>query len=98
VGAVLCRTVWAVAALTVAAAFAVQHHRHRRRVRAMRAQQLAERLAASRAHADHLVQQQRMRAVADRLLADGLVVAEATDVIDRALGHGEEREGSGEDD
>ena len=96
-GAVNRRTAWAVAALTVAAAFAIQHHQHRRKVRAMRAGQLAERIARTRAHTAY---QAQLRAAADRLLADDMAVDEATAVIEGAWAQEQhdQQEGDGDDD
>lgn len=90
----MCKTVWAVAALTVAAAFAVQHHRHRKRTRAMRAQQIAERLAAQRAHEAFARQ---VYAEQERAWAGELVVEEAARVVDDALAD-EEIEGTDGDE
>lgn len=76
------KQILAVAALTVAAAFAYQHHRARQLLRSAHAQALTERLTTQRATGAY---EARVRRAVDQLMADGRAVDAATAVIDQAL-------------
>lgn len=71
----------AVATLTIAAAFAYQHHQARIRLRAVHADALTERLTTQYAAAAY---EARVRGSVDRLMADTRAVDAATEVIDQA--------------
>jgi hypothetical protein len=75
------RTQSAVVALTATAAFAYQRHRSRRRINAVEADALVERLTEQRAAAAY---EARVRGPLDRLMADLQVVQAAADVVDGA--------------
>lgn len=80
----------AVAALTVVAAFAVQHRRRRALGRQLAASEL-ERLAVQRSTA---AREAVVQAAVDQLCAELRVVADAAEVVDRAWARSTGKEGS----